>query len=112
MHAGAGVVVECRNIETKELTFSGNATADAQGHYVVEVKGEHEDDTCEVKAVNNPDLHCNVPMDDMTVSRIECTVNSGMPAAIRFANPLGFMTNEVDPACASVIKELFVDQDN
>lgn len=111
MHAGAGVVVECRNIESKALTFSANATTDAQGHYVVEVVGDHEDNTCEVKAVNSPDVHCSVPMDDMTISRIECTTNSGLHTATRFANPLGFMTNEVSPQCMSVIKELFLDLD-
>ncbi|XP_047964275.1 anther-specific protein LAT52-like [Salvia hispanica] len=108
--SGAGIKVECRNIETKTLTFSVNGTTNEQGHYVVEVVGDHEDDTCEVVAVTSADAACNVPMDDMTVSRIECTTNSGIHTDVRYANPLGFMTKHASPQCLSVLKDLMIDQ--
>ncbi|KAL1537708.1 anther-specific protein LAT52-like [Salvia divinorum] len=108
--SGAGIKVECRNIETKALTFSVNGTTNEQGHYEVEVVGDHEDDTCEVMAVSSPDGACNMPMDDMAVSRIECTTNSGIHTDTRYANPLGFMTLDAAPQCVSVLKEILVDQ--
>ncbi|KAG6397851.1 hypothetical protein SASPL_139301 [Salvia splendens] len=96
--SGAGIKVECRNIETKAVSFRVNGTTDGQGHYVVEVVGDHEDDTCEVVAVSSADAACN-----MTVSRIECTTNSGIHTDARYANPLGFMTNHASPQCLSVL---------
>ena len=109
--SGAEITVECRNIETKALTFSVNGTTDSHGHYVVDVLGDHEDDTCEVKTVSSPDIACSVPMNDLTVSRIECTTNSGIHTDVRYANPIGFMTNEVAPQCMSIMRDLFADQE-
>lgn len=109
---GAAIRLECSNIDSQALTYSINGTSDGEGHYTVEVEGDHEDDICEVKVVRSPDAECNVSMDhEMTVSRVVCAVNSGINSDVRYANPIGFMTNQVDPKCTSVIRELFTNDD-
>lgn len=100
---GATVRVECRDLETKAVTYAAEGATGLDGHYTLEVDGEHENDSCEVSVVKSPRSECSEPMGELGKSRIECTANGGMHAASRYANPIGFMTAAVNPQCGPML---------
>ncbi|KAH6795756.1 hypothetical protein C2S51_036742 [Perilla frutescens var. frutescens] len=100
---GATVRLECRDLETKAVTYAVEGLTCAGGHYSLEVNGDHENDNCEVSVVKSPRNDCSVPMGDLQKSRVVCTANSGIRAAARYANPIGFMTGAADPQCAPML---------
>ncbi|XP_075503195.1 anther-specific protein LAT52-like [Primulina tabacum] len=108
---GAKVRLVCTDTITKAVTYSVEGVANADGHYSLSVAGDHEKEICEVQAVASPRSDCAEIMNDISSSRIICTRNSGIHTAVRFANPLGFMTKDIIPQCLEVIKdlELFVE---
>lgn len=73
------------------------------GRYNLEVSGDHANDSCEVSVVESGRYDCAEPMADLEKSRIECTANSGIHAAVRYANPIGFMTKVADPQCGPML---------
>ncbi|XP_057795962.1 anther-specific protein LAT52-like [Salvia miltiorrhiza] len=106
---GATVRVECTDLVTKAVTYSAEGITGPDGHYSLEVTGDHENDNCEVSVVKSPSGDCSEPMGELEKSRIECTTNSGIHAAVRYANPIGFMTKAADPHCAPVLFNMGVD---
>ncbi|KAK4420416.1 Anther-specific protein LAT52 [Sesamum alatum] len=104
--AGATVRLECRDIETKTVTYSAEGVTDSNGHYSLTVKGDHEKDICEVVAVKSPTAECSKPMGEYEKAKIECTENSGLHNPIRYANPVGFMTWSVLPECGPILLNL------
>ncbi|KAK4387133.1 Anther-specific protein LAT52 [Sesamum angolense] len=104
--AGATVRLECRDIETKTVTYSMEGVTGSDGHYSLTVKGDHEKDICEVMPVTSPKAECSEPMGEYERAKIECTENSGLHNPIRYANPIGFMTREVAPECAPILANL------
>ncbi|EYU45018.1 hypothetical protein MIMGU_mgv1a015317mg [Erythranthe guttata] len=106
---GATVRLECQNEETKAVTYSVEGLTNADGHYSLRVDGDHEKDVCVVKAIKSPIAECSEPMTDVRESRIVCTNNIGMHSAVRFANPIGFMTKVGSPQCIPVLQDFFAD---
>ncbi|KAI5662402.1 hypothetical protein M9H77_21725 [Catharanthus roseus] len=104
--AGATVRLECRNSEFENVTYSIEGLTDSVGHYKLSVKGEHEEDICEISAVKSPREDCNVKFESFEKARISCTENSGIKGDIRYANPLGFMTEKSSSECQEVLEEL------
>ncbi|KAI3466048.1 hypothetical protein Pfo_022711 [Paulownia fortunei] len=105
---GATVRLECTDLETKAVTYSADGVTGADGHYSLKVVGDHQDDICEVRVVKSPREDCIEPMGDFEKTRIVCTDNSGMHNAVRFANPIGFMTKTAVPQCGPVLFNLGV----
>ncbi|KAL0320613.1 UNVERIFIED_CONTAM: Anther-specific protein LAT52 [Sesamum radiatum] len=104
--AGATVRLECRDIETKTVTYTMEGVTGSDGHYSLTVKGDHEKDICEVIAVKSPKAECSEAMGEYERAKIECTENSGLHNPIRYANPIGFMTPAVAPECAPILANL------
>lgn len=100
--------LECTNIETKAVTYSVEGVTGERGHYSLQVQGDHANEICEVRVVKSPREDCSEPMSDFEKSRIVCTDNDGMHAAVRFANPIGFMTKTADAQCTPVLFDLGV----
>ncbi|KAL2247469.1 UNVERIFIED_CONTAM: Anther-specific protein LAT52 [Sesamum indicum] len=100
------VRVECRDIETKKITFSMEGVTGSDGHYSIMVTGDHEKDICEVIPTRSPKNECSEPMGDYERAKVECTENSGLHNTIRYANPVGFMTPKVLPECAPILADL------
>ncbi|KAI3457378.1 hypothetical protein Pfo_014041 [Paulownia fortunei] len=108
--AGAAVRLECTNIDTKAVTYSVEGVTDSNGHYTLQVVGDHENDTCQVKAIKSPKPHCSEPLTAVAESRIVCTENVGIHSDVRYANPIGFMTKDASPQCISVLQDVFADE--
>ncbi|PIN16566.1 hypothetical protein CDL12_10791 [Handroanthus impetiginosus] len=103
---GATVRLECRNLDTNAVTFTKEAVTGANGHYSLQVEGDHENDSCEVSVVKSPREDCSTPMDDFDKAKIVCSDNTGMHSTVRFANPIGFMTKTALPQCGPVLYNL------
>ncbi|XP_073053840.1 anther-specific protein LAT52-like [Primulina eburnea] len=103
---GATVRLVCTDDVTGKVTYDVQGVTNADGHYSLQVVGDHENDMCEVTPVKSPLEDCNEPMTEVEKSRIVCTENSGMHTTVRFANPLGFMTKNIHAQCPGVLQEL------
>ncbi|XP_068636986.1 pollen allergen Che a 1-like [Aristolochia californica] len=103
---GADVKIECHNRSTNLLTASAEGRTDETGTYNIPVKGEHEDDICEVQLVKSPSADCNEPYEQRSSARVLLTKNNGIVSDFRNANPLGFLKKEALPECTVVLKEL------
>ncbi|KAL7103716.1 hypothetical protein ACP275_08G196900 [Erythranthe tilingii] len=105
---GATVRLECRDLIKKAVTYSVEGVTGFNGHYSLPVVGDHQNEICEVAVVKSPRPDCIEPMGDFAKSRISCTTNDGTHAAVRFANPIGFMTGAAVPQCTPVLFDLGV----
>ncbi|XP_073136280.1 anther-specific protein LAT52-like [Henckelia pumila] len=103
---GATVRLVCTDEVTRKVTYDVEGVSNADGHYSLKVVGDHENDICDVTPVKSPLPQCSDPMTDVLKSRIVCTDNSGMHTAVRYANPLGFMTNNIHAQCPQVLHDL------
>ncbi|KAJ1426125.1 Allergen Ole e 1, conserved site [Sesbania bispinosa] len=111
---GATVMVECKENEGGNLTFSKEAVTDAEGSYKVEVDGDHEEEVCEVRLVKSSREDCGEIDQESHLTqaaRISITRNNGIVSPIRSANPLGFLKKERLPVCTQVFKELDLNDD-
>merc|ERR1711974_78040 len=104
--AGAPLKLECSDPITRNVTYSIEGVTDSNGHYKLNVRGDHGDSICEVRLTESPEAECNVPMAGLETARIVCTENSGMHNPIRYANALGFMTKDSVSGCKEVLDEL------
>ncbi|KAK7244181.1 hypothetical protein RIF29_38999 [Crotalaria pallida] len=110
--SGVKVTLECRKPDTGDRTFTLDGVTESTGHYTLTVEGDHQDEICAVKTEVNQHKHCNVPMNTSDSDRIVLTKNDGVSSSLRFVNPLGFKTNDVDQECFKVYKELELDHLN
>ena len=99
--AGAVVQLKCRNQETGAETYKVNGVTGKDGKYSLAVKGDHEEDICEVTVVSSPDQACNVINDEIDSVKVSLTKNSGIDSPVRLANPIGFVPKKPVPACSS-----------
>ncbi|KAG9454324.1 hypothetical protein H6P81_007228 [Aristolochia fimbriata] len=103
---GAEVKIECHNRTTGILTASVEGHTDKTGSYFIQVKGDHQEDICEVELLKSPRADCNQLDNERSRARILLTKNNGIVSDIRHANPLGFLKKEALPQCSIVLKEL------
>ncbi|KZV54185.1 hypothetical protein F511_36904 [Dorcoceras hygrometricum] len=103
---GATVRLVCTDEVTRKVTYDVEGVTNADGHYSLQVVGDHENDICEVTPIKSPRAECSDPLTEVQKSRIVCTENSGMHTAVRYANPLGFMTKDIHAQCPQVLQEL------
>ncbi|KAK6132646.1 hypothetical protein DH2020_033598 [Rehmannia glutinosa] len=105
---GATVKLECRDLETKALTYSTEGVTGANGHYSLKVVGDHANAICEVGVVKSPRPDCSEPLGDLEKSRVVLTANDGLHAAVRFANPIGFQTKTAIPQGIGIEQEIIL----
>ncbi|KAG4204337.1 hypothetical protein ERO13_A04G041800v2 [Gossypium hirsutum] len=104
---GASVKLECRNITNEKIaSHSQDVVTDEAGGYKIEVKGDHEDEICEVSLVKSPRADCNEPTEVWRKARVVLTKADGVSGTYRFANNLGYMKKEALPECKKVLTEM------
>ncbi|KAG9444027.1 hypothetical protein H6P81_015367 [Aristolochia fimbriata] len=103
---GAEVKIECHNRTTGILTANVGGRTDKTGSYFIQVKGDHQEDICEVELLKSPLADCNQLDNGRIRARILLTKNNGIISDVRHANPLGFFKKEALPECPIVLKEL------
>ena len=97
MCAGVNLTLEYAREDTGDVTYTRKGMSDANGQYSIPVHGDHEEGFCRVIAHPN------------SYDRIVLTRNTDASSLARYVNPLGFMTQMVDPQCALVSNELALD---
>ncbi|CAL5336027.1 hypothetical protein CsSME_00018680 [Camellia sinensis var. sinensis] len=102
----AEVELNCRGQDNHTVTYTVSGKADKEGKYSLKVTGDHQDEICDVTAVNSPDTDCNESVSDINKARISLTGNSGMESTKRFANPIGFRKKDSLADCKKVLDEL------
>ncbi|KAL5997889.1 hypothetical protein ACLOJK_008821 [Asimina triloba] len=103
---GAKVKLECRSLVNNEITITKEALSNSSGLYHIPVETDHEEDLCEVIAVESPREDCNKCNPGRDRARILLTRNVGIVSNVRHANPLGYMKNDIIEGCTQVLKEM------
>ncbi|RDX97482.1 hypothetical protein CR513_19740, partial [Mucuna pruriens] len=106
---GVKVSLECINEESGNLTFVKEDKSDANGMYSIPAHGDHEKEICMVVVDPPTEGQCKETMPNKS-DRIVLTKNMGVSSLARFVNPLGFMTQTINPQCNLVIQELQLDK--
>ncbi|CAN4087361.1 unnamed protein product [Withania somnifera] len=103
---GATVKLQCRNIGSGAETFSVEGVTDKEGKYKLRVEGDHQEDICEVTVGKSPREDCKESVSGYEKARIECSDNTGIHNAVRYANPLFFMKAQTVAGCQQILEEL------
>uniref|UniRef100_A0A7N0V0M5 Uncharacterized protein n=1 Tax=Kalanchoe fedtschenkoi TaxID=63787 RepID=A0A7N0V0M5_KALFE len=103
--AGAKIVLECRQRETGQLTFSEEGVTDATGTYLIEVGGEHEEDICEVRPTKSPRPDC-ADAAAWEKARVLLTKHNGAITPVRYVNSVAFTKKAAVHGCVDALKEL------
>ncbi|MCD7460891.1 Anther-specific protein lat52 [Datura stramonium] len=106
---GATVRLTCRNIETKNETFTTEGKTDYIGKYKLTVEGDHENDICEISLVNSPKEDCKEIVPEFITNRVVCSKNVGMHNAVRFVNPLFFRKDAPINGCKELVEQMELD---
>ncbi|XP_058221520.1 anther-specific protein LAT52-like [Rhododendron vialii] len=104
--AAAGVELKCRSRLNDTETLSVTSQTDQAGAYEITVKGDREDDICEVHAVHSPLSGCVETAPEISSTRVSLAENTGMKSKVRYANPIGFRGDKADSQCTEVLDEL------
>lgn len=105
---GVNVTLQCVNENGGNVTYTEEGVSDAIGMYIITAHGDHEEEIC-VVVVNAPtEGQCKEAMPKES-DRIVLTNNMGVSSLTRYVNPLGFMTQTIDPLCDLVSTELALD---
>ncbi|KAI9085504.1 hypothetical protein K1719_032571 [Acacia pycnantha] len=113
---GAKVKLQCVDlINEKNITLSKEATTDEKGSYSIAVEGDHAEEDCQVTLVSSSREDCaRLDSDKHLIqpAKISITNDNGLThSPDRVANALGFMKNQPNPDCSSVLKELSLNPD-
>ncbi|KAJ3669573.1 hypothetical protein LUZ60_011523 [Juncus effusus] len=110
---GATVRLECKHYGNDEIKHKVEGFTNADGTYQLELEDDHQEEICEVALVNSSRTDCGeIPKAFPYRARVEMTRNNGMPSAVRFANPLGFLRAEPLMNCAEVLKQYHLFDDD
>ncbi|XP_059663980.1 anther-specific protein LAT52-like [Cornus florida] len=107
---GAEVILECRNAETGNVTYSVKGISGKDGNYTLKAEGDHGDEICEMAVVSSPQPDtCGEAMDEVApVTLTDIESNSD----IRYANYIGFMKKDPDAECTQMLEELGIYPDD
>ena len=89
-----------------EVVYRRQGKTDSEGSYNIFVDEDHADQICDAKLLSSPHSKCNVPTPGRDQARVILTGNNGIASNDRFANAMGYMTDEAASGCAEVLKAL------
>ncbi|KAK6791987.1 hypothetical protein RDI58_011068 [Solanum bulbocastanum] len=107
---GSKVKVECKNRVTNKITYRIDGVTNSQGEYNILVKSDCGDDVCDV-LVESGDKTCNIPNAGRDRARVALTRNNGMTSDVRYANNMGFLSNEPLAACTKILQQYQLTED-
>ncbi|KAL8131558.1 pollen allergen Che a 1-like [Apium graveolens] len=103
---GARVAVECRDRDNGTMTHNAIGMSGDNGEYNLTIKGDFENEICEVVVMKSPIAECAEVMEGLNRARISLTSKNGLLDTHRYANPLGFITSNPLFQCTQVLAEL------
>lgn len=87
------------------MTFSIEGVTSKNGSYSLHVEGDHEEEICDVKAIQSSRPDCSERIENYGTI-VALTKNCGVSSIVRYANPLGFMKKKPLPNCIQVLIEM------
>lgn len=109
MQTDAEIRLECKEREGGNVVYKASTTTDENGKYRIPVRGDYEEDICDVVLVKSHDPECSEIKNEIhqdLSARVSITGNNGMASPVREANPLGFLKKTPLPECKEVLREL------
>ncbi|OIV97903.1 hypothetical protein TanjilG_12660 [Lupinus angustifolius] len=103
--AGAEVILQCTDRVTNEVVYTKKGFTDSTGTYMIDVNEDHKDQVCDAKLVNSNHPTCNEATPGRDQARVILTGYNGIASTERFANAMGYMTQEVASGCADVLRQ-------
>lgn len=108
---GSKVRVECKHRKTNKITYSVDGVTNSQGEYNILVNRDCGDDVCDVVLVESSDKTCNIPNAGRDRARVALTRNNGMTSDVRYANNMGFLSNQPLSACTQILQQYQLTED-
>ncbi|GAB2224275.1 hypothetical protein Droror1_Dr00005027 [Drosera rotundifolia] len=110
---GAKVRVDCTDRHTQELLYTAEGTTDSTGQFKILIREDQGDRVCDTILINSPQNDCKLADPGRDRSRVILNSNNGMISRRRFANSLGFVKDQPLAACAQVLQQYqLTDDDN
>ncbi|KAK4742082.1 hypothetical protein SAY87_000083 [Trapa incisa] len=103
--AGAKVKLECKDRHTMKILYTGDATTDSTGTYVIPVTEDHVDQLCDAMLVSSSHPTCRIPSEGRDKARVILTRHNGMATDNRFANNMGFVTEKPMSGCNQILQQ-------
>ncbi|KAK4747475.1 hypothetical protein SAY87_014061 [Trapa incisa] len=103
--AGAKVKVECRDRQTMKVLYTREASTDSTGTYVIPVNEDHEDQLCDAILVSSPHPTCRIPSAGRDKARVILTRYNGLATDDRFANNMGYTTEQPMAGCNQILQQ-------
>nr|XP_009600627.1 major pollen allergen Lol p 11-like [Nicotiana tomentosiformis] len=110
--AGSRVRIECKNRDTNDISYTIEGVTNSKGEYKILVYSDRGDEVCDVVLIRSSDPMCAVPNAGRDRARVVLTRNNGMVSNTRFANSIGFLSNEPLASCNQILQQYqLTDQD-
>ncbi|KAL2339878.1 hypothetical protein Fmac_007818 [Flemingia macrophylla] len=103
--AGAEVMLQCKSRVSNEVVYTKKGWTDSTGTYTINVDEDHSDQVCNAKLLSSPHPRCKHATPGRDEALVILTRNNGIASDNRFANAMGFMSEDVASGCAEILKQ-------
>lgn len=103
--AGAEVMLQCKSRTTNEVVYTKKGKTDSSGAYTIYVDEDHADEVCNAKLVSSPHPECREVTPGRDEALVILTRYNGIASDDRYANAMGFMSQDVAEGCAEVLRQ-------
>lgn len=97
--------MQCKDRFSNDVVYTKRAWTDSTGCYTIHVDEDHADQVCDAKLVSSPQHDCKEATPGRDQARVILTGYNGIASNDRFANAIGFMTQEVASGCADILRQ-------
>ncbi|KAJ3669096.1 hypothetical protein LUZ60_011046 [Juncus effusus] len=108
---GAKVRLECKHFVNGKIEHVVEGITDKTGTYKVAMKDNHEEEICEVALVESPLSSCSEIIPGRDRARVTLAEDTGITSHNRYANPLGYLTNQPLAICDALMAMFKLEDD-
>ncbi|XP_049404183.1 major pollen allergen Lol p 11-like [Solanum stenotomum] len=108
---GSRVRIECKNRDTNDLAYTVEGFTNSKGEYKILVNSDRRDEFCDVVLIRSSDPMCAEPNTGRDRARVVLASNNGMVSNTRFANSMGFLSNEPLASCTKILQQYEFSED-
>nr|AFK37732.1 unknown [Lotus japonicus] len=103
--AGTEVMLLCRQKNSNEVVYTKRGWTNSKGEYTISVSEDHGDQICDAKLISSPHPTCKEATPGRDQARVILTRYNGIASDDRFANAMGFMSENVAAGCTQILKQ-------
>ena len=97
--------MQCMDRAGNDVVYTKRGWTDSTGSYTIYVDEDHADEICDAKLVSSPHPQCKEFTPGRDQARVILTRHNGIASDDRFANAMGFMTQEAASGCAEILSQ-------